>query len=430
MRYIVNQVEDVTEFVTLQRHGDERTQRMQAEILRRTQELQEVNQALRDANKAKNDFLSRVSHELRTPLNAILGFSELLSLSEIDDGHRDWAGLIHKAGKHLLVLLDDVLDTTRMEGGNLQLMIEPVEVGPLIGEVLDLVQPIADAAAVRLSPVPQIAQEWCVAADRQRLRQVVMNLLSNAIKFNHPTGTVSVTVEQAPAQRIRINVIDTGRGIAQQSLGALFTPFERLGAAKAGFEGTGLGLSLSRHLMETMDGTVEVSSTIGKGSTFWLELPAINCAGTDDDDAIGLPASGYTRPAQVLYIEDVSANVRLVQDILTHRPAITLMSAALGSAGLDLAREHLPDLILLDLHLPDLPGDELFERLRADPATRAIPVVAISADATAHHIEELRAAGVTDYLTKPFAIRDSLTILDRLLPLAPAQQRDQSRSQG
>ncbi|MFI5936491.1 ATP-binding protein [Actinoplanes sp. NPDC051494] len=427
VRYIVNQVVDVTEFVALQAHGnhaEQRTQEMQAEILRRSQELQQANLALRAADNAKNDFLSRVSHELRTPLNAILGFSELLSLSDIEAVHHEWATLIHKAGKHLLGLLDDVLDTTRIEGGHLTLTVEPVPVGPLVTEVLDMVRPIADAAGVRLSAPPEMSEGWCVDADRQRLRQVLMNLLSNAIKFNHPTGTVTVAVRPDPDQRLRIEVIDTGRGIARESLGALFTPFERLDAAKAGFEGTGLGLSLSRNLMITMGGRLEVTSEIGTGSTFWLDLPSAACAAagpeTDGDTAL-LAEEGYSRPARVLYVEDVAENVRLVEDILTHRPSITLISATMAAAGLDLARRHLPDLILLDLHLPDLPGDELFELLRADPSTHDIPVVALSADATAHHIEKLRAAGVAEYLTKPIAVRDLLDTLDRLLPALPAR---------
>ncbi|MEU4236868.1 histidine kinase dimerization/phospho-acceptor domain-containing protein [Actinoplanes sp. NPDC026619] len=179
---------------------------MQAEILRRSQELQAANRALRAADDAKNDFLSRVSHELRTPLNAILGFSELLTLSEIDEGHRERAGLIHTAGRHLLALLDDVLDITRIEGGNLALNLVPVPVGALVTEVLDLVRPIADAEVVGLTPAPELPADWCVLADRQRLRQVLMNLLSNAIKFNHPTGTVTVTARMEPGERLRIDL--------------------------------------------------------------------------------------------------------------------------------------------------------------------------------------------------------------------------------
>ncbi|WP_436531792.1 ATP-binding protein [Actinoplanes sp. HUAS TT8] len=434
--YILHQAKDVTEFVALQQHGSntrretdelrERTQHMQAEILRRSQELHEANQALRAADDAKNGFLSRVSHELRTPLNAILGFSELLSFSEIDDEHRTWAGLIYNAGRHLLALLDDVLDITRIEGGHLALTIEPVRVGALLTEVLDLVRPIADAAAVQLTPLPEIPPESCVAADRQRLRQVLMNLLSNAIKFNRPSGTVTVTVRSRPAHRLRIEVADTGRGIAAESLGALFTPFERLDAAKAGFEGTGLGLSLSRHLVTSMHGQIDVTSTQGKGSTFWVDLPT--ATPPDDNRGAGdgpgpLAPARHERPVRVLYVEDVAENVRLVTDVLAHRPAVTLTSATHAALGFDLACQERPDLILLDLHLPDMPGEELLALLKSEPATGGIPVVVLSADATEHSRARLRDAGATAYLTKPIAVRDLLATVDSILP-ATAPARD------
>ncbi|WP_239158948.1 ATP-binding protein [Winogradskya humida] len=444
VRYIIHQVEDVSEFVALQQHGDsaqqetdelrEHTERMQAEILRRSHELHEANRALHEANgalraadDAKNQFLSRVSHELRTPLNAILGFSELLTLSELEEGYRAWAGMIHSAGSHLLALLDDVLDIARIEGGNLNLAVEPVPIRALLVEVLDLVGPIADAADIRLNQAPDIPGDWCVAADRQRLRQVLMNLLSNAIKYNHPTGTVTIAVEPEPGEQFRISVIDSGRGMAPESLKVLFTPFERLDAAKAGFQGTGLGLSLSRHLTTSMAGRLEVSSELGEGSTFGVVLPlAVAIPGDHEAGEGRLVPEGTTRPAKVLYVEDVLGNIRLVEDILAHRPTITLISAERASVGLDLARQHVPDLILLDLHLPDMSGDEVFELLRADPVTSHIPVVALSADATAHHIEQLRQAGVTAYLTKPVAVRELLATLDRLLPAAPSYRESKS----
>ena len=427
--YIVQQVEDVTALVTLQEDGDdarqqtddlrERTRQMQGDIMRRSQELQDANQLLRAADNAKNDFLSRVSHELRTPLNAILGFSELLCLGEISQEHHEWAGLIHDAGRHLLGLLDDVLDIARIEGGHLRLVDESIAVGPLIGEVLELVRPIADAAAVRLTPLPDIPADLCAAADRQRLRQVLINLLSNAIKFNHPTGTVSVTARQQPGEQLRIDVVDTGRGMAPESLTNLFNPFERLDAAKAGFEGTGLGLSLSRHLVTSMRGRLEVASTLGQGSTFWIELPTAPAVSVvaGPDHSIPAPPS-ETRPTRVLYVEDVAENARLVRDILAHRPAITLVIAPRAAVALDLARQLHVDLILLDLHLPDMPGEELLALLRAEPGTGDAPVVALSADTTAHRLDRLRSAGVAAYLTKPVAVADLLLTLDRLLPTA------------
>ncbi|WP_327002771.1 ATP-binding protein [Dactylosporangium sp. NBC_01737] len=426
--YLIHQVEDVTEFVLLQQQGDraqqqtdqlrERTEQMQAEILRRSRELHEANQALRAASDAKNEFLSRVSHELRTPLNAILGFSELLTLGELDTEPREWAGLIFKAGRHLLALLNDVLDIARIEGGNLSMSVEPVPVDALINDALDLVRPLAEAGGVRVAPTRRLPEDLCVAADRQRLRQVLLNLLSNAIKYNHPGGSVAVIVEHRRGQWLRIRVMDTGRGIAPESLSKLFTPFERLDAAQAGFEGTGLGLALSRHLVDGMGGTLDVSSLPGEGSTFWVDLPtaspATSGSGNEQDTAL-LALRGYPGPRRVLYVEDMVENVRLVEQILTRRPGITLIPAMLAGVALDLAREHRPDLVLLDLHLPDMPGEHVLTQLRAEPATRDIPVVVLSADATQHHIDQLHATGATAYLTKPIAVRDLLATLDRLL---------------
>ena len=441
--YIIHQVEDVTEFVLLQQQGSHakqqtaelraRTEQMQAEIMRRSQELHEANQALRAVNEAKTDFLSRVSHELRTPLNAVLGFSELLSLGELGVEEREWAGLILKAGRHLLALLNDVLDISSIEGGHLSVSVEPVPVAAAITDVLGLVRPLAEAAGVHLASSPALPADLCVTADRQRLRQVLINLLSNAIKYNHPTGTARISVQHRPQRRLRIQVIDTGRGIAPESLGKLFTPFERLDAAQAGFDGTGLGLALSQHLTHSMGGNLDVSSLPGKGSTFWIDLPTTAAgAGADTtEDTSVLALRGYPQPKRILYVEDMIENIRLVEEILTRRPSITLIPAMLAGVALDLARQHQPDLILLDLHLPDMPGEQLLTLLAAEPGTRGIPVVALSADATQHHIDRLHAAGVTDYLTKPIAVRELLRTLDGLLdqpadgePTDRAQQRD------
>ncbi|GAB7039333.1 MULTISPECIES: hybrid sensor histidine kinase/response regulator [Catenuloplanes] len=428
LAYLVHHVEDVTEFVLLQRQGvrhtaelEEWAGQMQAVILRRSQELHEANRLLRAANDAKNDFLSRVSHELRTPLNAILGFSELLSLSVPEPEHHDWSTMILKAGRHLLVLLDDVLDISRIEGGHLTLEAEAVPVGPLIDEALALIRPIADAAGVHLTPPPRLPADLCVSADRHRLRQVLINLLSNAVKYNHPTGTASVSVGRRPDGILRIRVVDTGRGIPPEAVGRLFTPFERLDAARAGFEGTGLGLALSRHLTLGMGGTLEVSSIPGRGSTFRIDLPVTTGSAREAQvvNAASLEPRTYAAPRTVLYVEDVAENLRLVEQMLARRPSVTLIGAMLAVTGLDLARAHHPDLILLDLHLPDMPGEALLELLRADPVTRDIPVVVLSADATQHHIDALHACGVAAYLTKPIAMRDLLDTLDTLLA-APA----------
>jgi signal transduction histidine kinase/ActR/RegA family two-component response regulator len=432
LAYIIHRVEDVTEFVRTQQEGStarqrseqlqQRAERMETEILRRSQELQDANRALRAADVAKNEFLSRASHELRSPLNAVLGFGELLSIAGLNGEHGEWVDIIVKAGRHLLALLDDVLDISRIEGGNLSMSLEAIPVAALLADAADLIRPLAEAKGVRLSPLPSLPDGLCVAADRQRLRQVLLNLLSNAVKYNHPTGTVTVAVGRRPGGRVRVAVIDTGRGISDEGLGKLFTPFERLDAAQAGIDGTGLGLALSHQLLHAMNGTLDVTSLLGRGSTFTVELPQAHPPTTEDpttdrDVLLAPPPGGRT--ARILYVEDLLDNVRLVEQILRHRPHITLIPAMLAGIALDLARQHRPDLVLLDLHLPDLPGEEVMARLHADDTTRDVPVVILSADATQLHIDRLLALGAAAYLTKPIGVRELLNLVDGFLGTQP-----------
>jgi signal transduction histidine kinase/ActR/RegA family two-component response regulator len=437
LTHIIHRVQDVTDYVLLQERQAEgqqltqsletRARQMEAEILARSQELQDANAALRAANEAKNDFLSRVSHELRTPLNAILGFGELLSLGDINAEHRDWVAMMLKAARHLLMLLDEVLDISRMEARNLSLSMEAVPVHRLITDALELVRPLSLARGVHLDPAPQVASQH-VHADHQRARQILLNLLSNAIKYNHPGGKVSITLSAEPGGRLRINVADTGRGITDENMGRLFAPFERLDAAQAGVEGTGLGLALSRQLVEAMGGAIGVTSTPGVGSVFWVELAVTEPAAVSQkalarDEVTASRA--YTSAKTVLYVEDMVENVRLVEQILARRPSVTLIPAMLAGVALDLARQHHPDLVLLDLHLPDLPGEEVLARLRADPGTSGIPVIVLSADATQDHIHRLTAAGADAYLTKPISVRALLQSVDQTLgeqpgPASPA----------
>jgi signal transduction histidine kinase/ActR/RegA family two-component response regulator len=428
LAYIIHRVEDVTEFVRLKEAESrqeavtselrERASEMEAEILRRSQELQRANDALRAAGDAKNEFLSRVSHELRTPLTAIMGFGELLGLSDLGSQEARWVSMIRHAGEHLLGLVNDVLDISRIEAGQFSISSEPVPVRPLLAEAYELMRPLAERHEVDLAAPPQPAGVGYVVADAQRLKQVVINLLSNAIKYNRAGGSVRMAVAEAEGHRIRISVTDTGRGIDEDSLPRLFVPFDRLGAAAAGIEGTGLGLSLSRSLVEAMHGAMGVESTVGAGSTFWIELASGEAAAVDraaGDDSAVTAARTYPRERRLLYIEDTVANVRLIEDILARRPSVQLLPAMLGRLGVDLALEHRPDLILLDLHLPDIGGQEVLARLRADAVTRDIPVVVLSADATRRHLDEVMALGARGYLTKPIGVRKLLETLDRHL---------------
>jgi signal transduction histidine kinase/CheY-like chemotaxis protein len=418
LSYIIHRVRDVTEFVRLTERGTEQ----EAEIYLRGQELQRLNKELEKANEAKNEFLSRMSHELRTPLTAIMGFSELFALADLDQKKREWAATIVRAGKHLLQLVDEVLDISRIEAGELPLSVEPVAITALLDDAIELVQPMADGRGITINQPEVSDRSGYVRADNQRLKQVLINLLSNAVKYNREGGEVNISVEAAASDRMRIAVTDTGPGIEAESMGKLFTPFERLNAA-ADVQGTGLGLALSRSLVEAMGGILDVESTPGEGSTFTVELargePAA-VAAIDGDQRELVAARLYDGERRLLYIEDTVANVRLVEEILEARPSVKVLPAGMGCLGLDLALDHRPDLILLDLHLPDVGGEQVLAWLRADERTREIPVVILSADATERSRGPLLEDGASAYLTKPIGVRELLGVVDEYL--APAAE--------
>jgi signal transduction histidine kinase/ActR/RegA family two-component response regulator len=413
LAYIIHRVEDVTEYVRLKEHEDE----MEREILRRSAELHDANEKLRAASAAKNDFLSRMSHELRSPLTAIMGFGQLLGFSRLDDAQRDKVAMILKASNHLLAIVNEVLDISRVEEGTLSVSLEPVAIQPLLDDALALMRPVAEGTDVTIRSPAINGGNGYVVADNQRLKQVVINFVANAVKYNRRGGEIRVGVEDAPGDRVRISVADTGEGIDDASLAKLFVPFERLDAAASGIEGTGLGLAVSRTLVEAMGGRVGAASTRGVGSIFWVELdraepPAVAAPTHEEDPLIGVRS--YVAERRLLYVEDTLANVKVIEGIIERRPSIRLIPAMLGRLGLDLAREHRPDLVLLDLHLPDLSGEEVLAALQSDPETRGIPVAILSADATRERTQFL-AAGARAYLTKPIDLRRLLEILDSFL---------------
>jgi PAS domain S-box-containing protein len=382
---------------------------------RRAEEAQrQAQEAAEAANKAKSEFLSRMSHELRTPLNAVLGFGQLLELEDLDDSKRDAVQHILKAGGHLLDLINEVLDISRIEAGEMSLSPEPVLAAELVQEAADLIRPLADQRGIQLVVDGSGACNCYMFADRQRAKQVLLNLLSNAVKYNRPGGTVAVSCDQPSDTRLQISVDDTGGGIAAERLGLLFTPFERLGAEHTGEEGTGIGLALSRRLAEAMGGTLEATSTLGRGSTFTVELPRVEgpverYERLNRDPVSPEPASDRR---VVLHIEDNLSNATLVERVLAQRPGVEVVAAMHGRLGLELAREHQPALVLLDLHLPDMDGEHVLQRLRDDPATASIPVVIVSADVTAGQVQRLLSAGASAYLTKPIDVRDLLRHVD------------------
>lgn len=369
------------------------------------------------ASQAKTQFLSRTSHELRTPLNAILGFAQLLEADLRGSAHAPHVAQILGAGRHLLGLIDEVLDIARIESGGLKLSLEPQALPELAGEVRDLVAPLAARLRVSVQLLPELAGV-CVQADRQRLRQALLNLVSNAIKYNRRGGTVHIGA-RVTSEQVWITVRDTGLGIAPEQIPRLFTPFERLDAERSGVEGTGLGLAVTRQLMLHMQGDVEVQSTPGRGSEFALRLARTHfapVAGSDSAPAAVQPVPAATAQLDVLAIEDNPGNLALLQALIARRPQWRLSSARDGETGLSLARRAPPHLILLDLHLPGRDGESVLAELRADARLRDTPVVIVSADALPGTAERLRAAGAHDYLTKPLDVARVLALLDHFAP--------------
>ncbi len=384
-------------------------------------QLVRARQDAERANRAKSEFLSNMSHELRTPMNAVLGFSQLLECDNTLNAEQ-LEGVQHilKGGRHLLELINQILDLARVEAGHMSLLLEPVELHSVVEECRSLANTLAQKRNIVISHTG--LQGAVVRADRTRLKQVLLNLLSNAIKYNREGGSVKLDMQAMGEQRLRLRVTDTGPGIPGERLGELFLPFNRLGIHNTSIEGTGIGLTITRRILEAMGGSVDVQSQVGVGSIFWIELPMDSLDGPQHHAASGSNGANSAATAAmrhtVLYIEDNPINITLVTMILGRRAHIRVLTAHTPEMGMELARAQRPHLILLDINMPGMSGYQVLDVLKSDAALKAIPVVAVTANAMLHDIQRGKAAGFADYLTKPLNVTQFLETVDRHLAVA------------
>jgi signal transduction histidine kinase/ActR/RegA family two-component response regulator len=398
----------------------ERTQLDQA-LQDRNAELETARAVAEKSNLAKSDFLSSMSHELRTPLNAILGFAQLIESGTPIPTIAQKRNLdqILKAGWYLLELINEILDLALIESGKAMLSFEPVSLAEVMLECRAMIEPQAHKRGIDMT-FPRFELPYFVSADRTRVKQVLINLLFNAIKYNKPQGTVAVEYALIAPQEIRICVRDTGVGLTAEQLGQLFQPFNRLGKESGAEEGTGIGLMVTKQLVELMGGTIGVESTSGVGSVFWFELglatgPLLAIPEAEHAVPLLVPVPDGAAQRTVLYVEDNPANLELVEQLIGRRSDLRLLSAADANLGIEFARVYQPAVILMDINLPGISGIEALKILHADPLTAHIPVIAISANAVPRYIETALAAGFSDYLTKPIKVNEFMDTLDVVL---------------
>ena len=373
------------------------------------------------ASRAKNEFLSRMSHELRTPLNAVLGFAQLLKMDHLNEEQVESVDHILSGGRHLLSLINEVLDLSRIEAGKFSLSIEPVDVAAVVSDAVKLMRPIAAEQEVKVDFPAGNGVGALVSGDHQRMKQVLINLISNGVKYNRRGGSVSIDWKRTTCGEVAVSVRDTGFGIPAERHEDLFLPFERLGAEGSVVEGTGLGLALSSRLAEVMGGSLSLGTTGPDGSSFVLSLPEARW-----DESVPAPVSPIEPTAAppdldavtVLYIEDNLANITLVEELLRRAGAPAPLTAAQGRLGIELAWTHHPDLILLDRHLPDMFGNQVLRVLKSDPATADIPVIVISADVVGGARSTMEESGAVAFLSKPIDVQSFWTAVSTALGAA------------
>ena len=409
-------------------------ERLQEEVeeKERAQQAQEISRAeAEEANRAKSDFLSRMSHELRTPLNSIIGFSQILlteTQNPLDPSQSRSVEEILTGGRHLLTLINEVLDLSRIEQGRITMNLEPADPGVQLIETLTAMRPLAEARGISFQDQTAGFVLPKIMADPHLLKQILLNLLSNAVKYNRHNGFVRVEASLPKEGFLRLSVTDSGHGIPPEKQALIFEPFQRLGEEAGEVEGTGIGLTISKKLTEMMSGTIGFTSSPGLGSCFFFDLPLAEGSAVTElaprktvpkqapqKQAPEPPAEKVAVGGVILHIEDDAANRTLVRHILGRKPGLRLIETASGREGLDLANHHRPDLILLDMHLPDMHGSDVFSELYSHPETHGIPVIVVSASAMPHDVERIRKAGVAAYLTKPLEVKLLLETVDTFL---------------
>ncbi len=368
------------------------------------------------ANQAKSQFLASMSHELRTPMNAILGFSQLMEFDRsLPAQHQESVHEILTAGNHLLALINDVLDLARIESGRMVLSTESVSLTDIVDECVRLIRPLAEQRTIQVDMSALLSCQ--VMADKTRLKQVILNLLSNAVKYNKDQGRVTISSQECDNNHIRLYIRDTGSGISAANLTQLFQPFNRLDADASDIEGTGVGLNLAKQIIELMGGTIGVESTPDEGSSFWITLPLNPAKDSATDGHAHAPTDLKAAEANktILYVDDNPSNIKLLRGLMTRMSDVVMQDAHTAELGLELAREHQPDLIILDINMPDMDGYELLELIKQEPALEQTPVMALTANAMHNDVERGLKAGFEHYVTKPLDVKNLLETIEQLL---------------
>ncbi len=414
--------DDYAEIIGYLLIGTDNTARKQVES-----DLTNAKATAEKASLAKSTFLSQMSHELRTPLNAVLGFAQVIETGSPlpTPSQKRSLDQILKAGWYLLELINEILDLAQIESGRMTLSREPVSLNQVVLECRAMIEPQARRRGIRMT-FPRFDTSYFVLADRTRVQQILINLLFNAIKYNKPGGTVVVDCVASPPNSVRISVRDTGDGLPPEKLAQLFQPFNRLGKEAGIEEGTGIGLVVTKRLVELMGGIIGVDSTVGVGTVFWVDLilcapPQLAVEGTESAKFYRPSPMAGAALRTLLYIEDNPANLQLVEELVTRRPELRLLSAADGNLGIELAREFMPEVILMDINLPGINGIEVMKTLRADPATAHIPIMAISANVIPSDIKKGLEAGFFRYLTKPIVVNEFMDALGVALEFSAAR---------